>query len=159
MHRRLAATVVALAGAAVLAGCSEETNPATNVTATSANLNGTLTWKNGEGPGEIWWEYSDDNAANWTATAHTSYPRLACSDPSGTCSAPVSKDITGLIPSSHYIFRLAGWTTLNGNRTGTAYGDSNWRSGSDSDPPYEYDSFDTPAVGGGAGGAEHAKTN
>ncbi len=143
---RLLAIVLALTAAISIAGCSEETNPATNVTATSARLNGTLTWQNGEGRGEFWWEYSKDNGANWSATAHNAFGTLGCSDPSGTCSLPVSKDIGGLTPSSHYIFRLAGWTTVNGNRTGTVYGDSNWTSSSDPDPPYEYDSFDTHAV-------------
>lgn len=138
--------VFAVGAAFVVAGCSAETNPATDVTPFSATLNGTLTWQNNEGPGEVWWEYSKDNGANWTATAHAAFGKLPCSDSSGTCTAPTSKNITGLTPGSHYIFRLAGWTTLNGSATGTVYGDSNWRRSGDNDPPYEYDSFDTPAV-------------
>lgn len=134
----------AIAALLLLAGCSEETNPATNVTSTSATFNGTLTWQNGEGPGEFWWEYSKDNGATWTQTSRSPFGRLGCSDPSGTCSVPVSKNVTGLSPDSHYIFRLAGWTTINGNQTPTMYGDSNWRGNGDADPPYEYDSFDTP---------------
>ena len=146
MGPRLLAILIVLTAAVGIAGCSEETNSATGVTATGARLHGTLTWQDGEGPGETWWEYSKDNGATWSATAHNAFARLGCSDPSGTCSAPVSKDIGGLAPSSDYIFRLAGWTTINGYRIGTVYGDSNWRSNSDPDPPYEYDSFDTGAV-------------
>lgn len=130
--------------AALLTGCSMETNPATNISSTWATLNGTLTWKDGEGPGEYWWEYSEDDGVTWTETAHVAFGRLGCSDASGTCSIPISKNVDDLTPGSHYIFRLAGWITLNGNRTSTLYGDSNWHGGGDPDPPYEYDSFDTP---------------
>lgn len=146
MRPRFLSIAIALTAAIGIAGCSGETNSATNVTATSALLNGTLTWQDGEGPGEYWWEYSKDDGATWSATARSAFGTLGCSDSSGTCSAPVSKNIGGLAPSSDYSFRLAGWTTINGNRTGTVYGDSNWRSSSDPDPPYEYDSFDTGPI-------------
>src|SRR4051812_11528259 len=63
-RRRKFVVLGAIAGAAlvvILSGCSEKTSPATNITKTSATINGTLYWNNGDGPGEWWWEYSANN--------------------------------------------------------------------------------------------------
>jgi hypothetical protein len=131
------------AGTLLLAGCAQ-THPATNVTATSATLNGELrasansTWSF-----EYWWEYSGDGGATWTATPHQTFGPVTCSSGS-YCAYPVSKDITALSPSHHYVFRLA---VIPQGLSSPVYGDSNSNAGGDQDPPYEYDAFDTPAAG------------
>ena len=61
-----------------------KTTPATNVTATSATLWASVTNKPND-YGEYWWEYSSDNGANWTSTAHQPYgtPNANCTSNSG----------------------------------------------------------------------------
>jgi hypothetical protein len=133
---RLATLIVTVV---LLSGC---TNPATDVTATSATLNGTVTLKPSE-HGTFWWEYSRDGGATWTQTAHENWGvQTSSCDGSGSESPParISKSVTGLAPGAHYIFRLAG--TECGS--GVEYLDSN---GIAIAGGTAYDSFDTPPAG------------
>jgi hypothetical protein len=130
-------------GAVGLAGCTEETNPATNVTAISATLNGSVTVGSTDQGGDYWFEYSSDNGTTWTQGPHHPWGSQSCTySGSGTESSPIAihDTVSGLTPGTHYIFRTAG-SICN---VGVVYGDSNWRRNGDADPPYEYDSFDTP---------------
>ena len=84
------------------------TNPATNVTATSATLNGTV------------------NANNTTTTnvhfelrtaGGSSHPSLRYPNVSGTSDTPVSFDVSGLIPNTTYFYRVVAANiagTVNG---------------------------------------------
>jgi hypothetical protein len=143
--RRLFAFLAGLGAAAVLAGCTMQTDPATDITPTSARLNGTITVSQHPGSGEYWFEYSGDNGATWTQLPHRPWGTPGDCNFSGSESGPipVHEDVSGLIPGRHYIFRTAA--TICGGSS-VIYGDSNWTSGSDSDPPYEYDSFTTPGL-------------
>jgi hypothetical protein len=136
-------SVVALGAVALLAaGCNAMTTPATNVGTSSATLNGTVSYENGDGPGQYWWEYSRDDGATWTQTATNSFGVASCSDPSGTCTQNISQNVTGLQSSTKYMFRLAGWTTVNGQQTPVTYADSKGTTG----PPYTYSWFYTQPV-------------
>jgi hypothetical protein len=101
--------VVALAG--FLSGCTGSTTGATSVTATSATLNAKASVRPHD-YGEWWFEYSGNNGVSWTATTHGPYgtPNGQCTSGSGSESAqyPLSKRVSGLTPSTHYIYRLAG---------------------------------------------------
>jgi hypothetical protein len=135
-HIWLLATLVVTV--ALLSGCAVRTDPATNVTATSATLNGEVPF-DPSGHGTFWWEYSRDNGAHWTQTPHLNWgnPISPC-DGSGTeSSLATSTTLTGLTPSTTYLYRMAA--TVCGEET--RYAGSNGVL--DGDPPYEYDSFDT----------------
>ena len=83
------------------------------------------------------WAWSNDGGTSWARSAWHGVPRC----PKESCSAHLTKRLTGLEPGSHYIFRLV--TRLsNGD---LYYGDSN----GSHEPPYEYDSFDTPPARAG----------
>jgi hypothetical protein len=121
-----------------LAACNQETEPATNVTSTSATLHGDVIWNDKQQSMDWRWTWSKDGGSTWDRTVWYAVP--PCS--SNRCSAHVTKDVTGLRPDSHYIFRLVSRTT-----DGHVFGDSNGLGSHD--PPYEYDSFDTPPAANG----------
>jgi hypothetical protein len=137
VKKLLALAIVALVLG--LAACSQETEPATKVTSTSATLHGDLSWNDKQRSLDWRWTWSEDGGSTWDRTAWNAVPR--CSN--NACSAHVTKDVTGLRPDSHYIFRLVSRTT-DGR---VYYGDSNGLGSHD--PPYEYDSFDTPPAANG----------
>ncbi len=142
---KLFVLAVLAVGGLILAGCTEQTEPATNITSTGATLRGALTVSGSKSYGEFWFEYSRDDGTTWAQTSHHSFGTPGSCDLSGSESnpAPIREAVSGLAPGSHYVFRMAA--TLCGSDV--VYGDSNWASQSDKDPPYEYDSFDTPAAG------------
>jgi hypothetical protein len=98
MRRALAlATLLSLL---VLAGCGGQTDPATNVTATSATLNGQKSCKVGES-GTQWWRYRL-GINPWQETTHANW---SCSHDQ---SQSVSTTIAGLTPGSHYQYEICG---------------------------------------------------
>lgn len=131
MKKLLAVAVVPLVLG--LGACSQETEPATNVTSTSATLHGEMTWTDKQRSMDWRWTWSKDGGATWERTDWHGVPPC----PNDPCSAHPTKEVTGLSPDSHYIFRLATRTT-GGH---VFYEDSNGLGSHD--PPYEYDSFDT----------------
>ena len=131
------ATVVAL-----LAGCTVHTNAATNVTATSATLNGSLTFGSKDQGGAYWFQWSSDGGANWTDGPHHQLGNPNCHyTGSGTegSPTPIHEDISGLSPDTRYLFRIAGKIC----DSPVVYGDANWTGNGDNDPPFEYDDFTT----------------
>jgi hypothetical protein len=119
--------VVALAG--FLSGCTGRTTGATSVTATSATLNGSVSYKTNDA-GVIWYQYSADGGASWKDAPHHPY-----STGNGKCNGtgpeqgPYSvspEPVSTLTPGTHYVYRLA--VTLCGNgpftvdSTGTVWG-------------------------------------
>jgi hypothetical protein len=129
--RRLAAVAAAVAALA-LVGCTGETEPATDITGSSAKLHGDVTW-NASDEGRDWgWAWSGNGGATWTSSPWWAVPGGCQQTP---CSAHVTYTATPLVPGTRYIFRLKSRDSA-GNVT---FGDSNGL-GAD-DPPYEYDSF------------------
>jgi hypothetical protein len=84
----------------LLVGCGGQTDPATNVTATSATLNGQEWCKAGES-GTQWWRYRL-GVKPWQETAHSNW---SCSQDQ---SRSVSTTIMGLTPGSHYQYEICG---------------------------------------------------
>jgi hypothetical protein len=97
----LVALLVAIAIA--LSACEGYTDPPTNVTSASATLRGHVSCEAYDGPIHWWWEYRKDGGP-WQQTPHMSYN---CT--SSISNASVSKNLTGLVPDSHYDFVLAGY--------------------------------------------------
>jgi hypothetical protein len=147
--RKAAAPVFAALGAAlvlVLAGCGGQTTGASDVSDIDATLNANVNWNNGDGPGELWFEYSSDNGNTWTETPHQTFGTLGCG--SNPCSTSVSVDVTDLSPSTGYIYRLGG--CLSGSSpcsNGTTYFDRNGTGGGTA-----YSSFTTQAPQTGSDG-------
>jgi hypothetical protein len=129
---RRAVAVIACLSAVALAGCSGRTEPATNVTSTSATLHAPVTFSSTSEYGVTWFEYSSDAGQTWAQTQHVPW-----GDPSIRCRAGVPDDrsgnfkqtVSGLTPGTHYIYRLVGtwcgsksiYLDSNGTVNGTNY--------------------------------------
>jgi hypothetical protein len=138
---RRAIAVIAPFVVIAVAGCSGRTEPATNVTSTSATLHARVAWSSTSEHGVAWFEYSSDGGQTWTEAPHVRW-----GDQSARCRTDVPADksgdfrqtVTGLTPDTHYVYRLAG-TWCNGTKkihvdsTGTVNGTN-------------YSSFDTPEL-------------
>jgi hypothetical protein len=114
MRRALLASLVA---AATLTACVGSTEPATNVSTLSAQLN--AKGFTNDGPATWWWEYdtvkSDLGTANDTEVCgYPPEPDRRCGPASaGTASSqiPLSVTVTGLTPNTTYYFRACGQDT------------------------------------------------
>jgi len=106
MKKVLSGVVVALA----LAACSGQTQPATNVTATSATLNATVSCSGGV-PNPCYFEFAIDTVPIAQAGLHGN-PYATGIDFSGpfmmTGSGNVSYTDTGLQPNTTYYYELCG---------------------------------------------------
>lgn len=112
MNRRLM-TLSALAATLALAGCVGDTDPATNVTSKTAQLN--AHGRTNDGPAHWWWEYSTSKS-----TVESNGGTEVCGSPPeadgrcGPAQSPAGRDIalnfrlTGLTPSTTYWFRACG---------------------------------------------------
>jgi hypothetical protein len=86
----------------VPAGCSAETQPATDRTYDSAKLHGIVRWEAGDGPGSIWLQYRALGAQGWLEQGpRRSWPRMQAAG-----SAPVEKTLMGLSESTTYEYRI-----------------------------------------------------
>jgi Ca2+-binding RTX toxin-like protein len=108
--RRIAALVVAVAALAV-AGCSGETDPATDIATDSATLKGKVSCDQGD-QGQYWFSYREVGDANWTVAPHHNYGDADCP----TSNHPVTEPITSgleqhLATSTHWEFRICGTNT------------------------------------------------
>jgi hypothetical protein len=127
----------------VLAGCNGNTIPATNVSTNSATLHADVAWLQGDS-GYYWWEYSNDGGATWTESptpqegGHIQFGPLPSNG-----SDTIGRNVTGLTPGSHYIFRLA--EDDNGNGIWHADHDGPCEYLGVDDPCTNYDAFDTPS--------------
>ena len=133
--------MIACVAAFALAGCSAHTGPATNLTSTSATLHAPVTWSSRDEHGTTWFEYSRDGGQTWAQTPHVSWGnqgapcRLSARD---NRSGNFTQTVTGLTPSTHYIYRLG---TIWCSATKTVYVDSTGSANGT-----DYSSFDTPAL-------------
>ena len=102
-----------LAAALALAGCVGDTDPATNVTSKTAQLN--AHGRTNDGPASWWWEYSTSKAtveSNGGTEVCGSPPEAdgrcgPAQGPSGT-NVALNFKLTGLTPSTTYWFRACG---------------------------------------------------
>ncbi len=113
MTRSLLATVSGIAAVA-FAGCVGSTEPASNVTNVSAQLN--ARGYTDDGPASWWWEYdtvqSELGTSNDTEVCgNPPQPDRRCGPASGGSSSnqvPLSVTVRGLNPSTTYYFRACG---------------------------------------------------
>ena len=99
IKRSLAVLVVAgLAALFFLAGCSGQTDPATNVTNNSATLNGHVACPTGAGSVSFWWRWRKDTGP-WQESSHASAPCQGLAN-----DVPTQYQLSGLEPGSHYQF-------------------------------------------------------
>lgn len=100
--KRLLALFCALLVIAI-AGCSGQTDPATNVTAGAATLNAHISCNQGES-GKVWWRYRkitvDKIAQTWFDTVHIPFTCPA----GGILGVPVTYPLQGLQPKTQYQF-------------------------------------------------------
>jgi hypothetical protein len=123
---------------ALLSGCAGNTTGASNVRAHSATLNGTVHWNSSDSQysGELYFQYSSNGGASWTDAWHDPYGNPYC--PQGQdCHTDLHKDVSGLSPGAHYVYRLCD--RANGNNP--ICWDHNGSSGGTN-----YDSFTTPSL-------------
>ena len=121
MRRRFMILSV-LAAALALAGCVGDTDPATNITSKTAQLN--AHGRTNDGPASWWWEYSTSKStveANGGAEVCGSPPEAdgrcgPAQGPSGT-DVPLSFKLTGLTPGTTYWFRVCGQDVNDANPT------------------------------------------
>jgi concanavalin A-like lectin/glucanase superfamily protein/deoxyribonuclease NucA/NucB len=119
----------------VLSGCTGRTTGATSITATSATLNASVTWKDTD-YGEYWIQYSSNGGASWASGTHQVFgsSNASCTSSGAPERGPItpSFNVAGLSPSTHYIYRLAGtycgsnpnnpfWYDSQGSANGTNY--------------------------------------
>jgi hypothetical protein len=125
----------------LLSGCGDaQTDPAADVTETSATLHGHVSY-NAHSSGTIWWEYSKDNGATWTKTAPVPWGnRSSCATDGDWVDKNISQPVSGLTPSARYLFRLAGTVCYTGDQRWYA---SSVGIDSGDDPPYPYNAFTT----------------
>jgi hypothetical protein len=125
----------------VLAGCNGNTTPATNVTKNSATLHADVAWLEGD-QGTYWWEYSKTGGAPWTEVP---IPHTAFGPMGSAGSGSISRNVTGLTPDSHYVYRLAYYDPANPpGGTWHADHDGACEYPGANDPCTNYDDFDTP---------------
>jgi hypothetical protein len=112
---------VVIASAALVvfvSACSGETDPATDISGTSAVLNGKVSCDAGQS-GAVWWKYRDDREASLPGAGWryvTSQPYACYVDVPPT---PISTTITGLTPGSPYSFELC--TSVGNNLPPTIF--------------------------------------
>jgi hypothetical protein len=141
--------------AALIVGCSGQTDPADNITPTSAVLHGEVSCSAGD-TGYYYWRYrivTADEATDvetpgpWIGTAHQGY---GCTQNVGP--VPIQQTVIGLASGTHYQFELCGaLTTLtqtefcwdkDGNLHAASDGAAEpWSGGSDE----EFDTTEGPA--------------
>jgi len=119
----LAASLLCASLALAATGPMAATSPATNVTSSSATLNGTVA------PNKTTTTYHFEYGQSSTSLSSMTTPATV----NGNATKSVSADVTGLIPGTTYFFRIVA-TNPSGTTTGSEQ------------------SFTTPVLGGGGGG-------
>jgi hypothetical protein len=134
----LLAAFAALAGAA-LAGCNVDTQPATDVTSSSATLHAKVSWNEGDIEGRVvyWFETRPRGEQTWTQDEIRNAGSI---DPEGN--GEVAEAVTGLLPGTRYEFRACAYLiSATGQQSGTHCFDSNGQANGGG-----YDSFTTDAA-------------
>jgi hypothetical protein len=130
VRKKLIGLLVAGVLTLVVAGCSAETQPATNITATQATLHSKDSCQNGDA-GTWYFKYRKVGASSWT-----SGPSHNWTCPSGgATNQDLSQQISGLDKYTDYEYKICG--TLNGS------GELCWDRNGDSDSVGNYDTFNT----------------
>ena len=100
MFRKISLISLAAIVLVVAVGCEGQTDPATNVTATSATLNGKGRCTSAGERGDFWWELGRSGVFQRTGARNP----YNCGGVTQT--VPLSANATGLMPSETYQFRL-----------------------------------------------------
>ena len=102
--------VPALVGCALLSGCLGDTDPASHLRATRAQLN--AHGRTNNGPATFWWEYGTRR----TAVAGGQGTRTPRRGPATSAAeVPLSEAVNGLQPDQPYYFRACGQDTAAGS--------------------------------------------
>jgi len=92
--------VVLLAGGALLVGCTQDTDPATDIGYTDATLHGTVDTQQAPGSGEWWFRWRKAGTSTWLEGAHHSIAADATLEAAET--------VHNLDPGSTYEFQACG---------------------------------------------------
>jgi hypothetical protein len=98
MRRLLVGLIIG--AALVVAGCTAETRPATNVGQTTATLQAHVAWDQGQA-GSFWFRYRKTDVSDWTETTHYSFNSMPNSG-----EADVTGSLTGLASSTTYEYQF-----------------------------------------------------
>ncbi len=106
--RRASGVVLATVVALLVAACGGYVSPATNVSATQATLNGSVSCNGGDAnaggtPCEYYWEWGTVASGGYPNTSPVQGPVNA-----NVSNVPVRYDVSGLQPSTQYQFKLCG---------------------------------------------------
>ncbi len=129
--------VIGLLVALALSACDADTEPATNVTSSSATLRASVDWDDREDV-VYWFEYRRAGSSSWTKDDVRDPGPLA----GGGRNVVIEEPITGLVAGQAYEYRLCGYLTgpsSAGSESNPICFDSD-RSG---DPPHDYDRVTT----------------
>jgi glucose/arabinose dehydrogenase/PKD repeat protein len=121
----------------VLGACDADTEPATKVTSTSAELHATVDWDQGEDVA-YWFEYRRLGTADWTRDDFHDPGPLTSSARGVT----VSEQVTGLASGVTYEYRLCAYETAP-SRVGSLTDPVCFDADRSADPPYDYDRVTT----------------
>ena len=126
-----------LVGALALSACNADTEPATQVTSSSATLRASVDWNDGEDV-VFWFEYRRVGASSWTKDDVRDPGPL----PGTGRNVVIKEEISGLAAGETYEYRLCGYLTgprPAGSESNPICFDSD-RTG---DPPFNYDRVTT----------------
>ncbi len=104
MRKKLTAFLAVL-GCTALAACSAQTNDASNITASSAQLNSAINFDQGDGPGELWFEGRPVGGSTFIEISGTRQPY---GDLAASGSTTFSRTWSNLSPGT-YEYRLCGY--------------------------------------------------
>ena len=127
---------VLLAATMLLAGCNADTQPATNVTSSSATLHAAVSWGEGDIEGQVvyWFETRPAGEQAWTQDDVHDAGQFNLAG-----SGDIAGDVSGLSPATTYQFRACAYlTNVQGQRSTTYCFDSEGRANGTN-----YDSFTT----------------
>jgi glucose/arabinose dehydrogenase len=130
---------LALLVALVLSACNADTEPATQVTSSSATLRANVDWDDGD-DAVYWFEYRRVGTTTWTRDDVRDPPPLAGSGRAVT----IEESVSGLATGETYEYRICGYLT-GPYSAGTAASPICFDSDRSSDPPHDYDRFTTVA--------------
>jgi hypothetical protein len=135
---RKRALAVLLAATMLLAGCNADTEPATNVTSSSATLHAAVSWGEGDIEGQVvyWFETRPAGEQAWTQDDVHDAGQFNLAG-----SGDIADDVSGLSPATAYQLRACAYlTNVQGQRSTTYCFDSEGQANGT-----DYDSFTTDA--------------
>ena len=136
-RRRLLLLGVLAAFALAFVACDADTEPAVQVTSTTATLRATVDWDQGEDVA-YWFEYRRVGTTNWTRDDFRDPGPLG----STAHGVTLAEDVSGLAPGMTYEYRFCGYQ-IAPNHAGSLTDPICFDADRSSDPPYDYDRVTT----------------